>query len=175
MTDPMVSPTPPAKESSEAPRSPRTATALALVGAVLGPSMLYLADHMDNNGSNDKVANALGIGGAVVMLVGPSWGHWYGGKALTGGLGLRALGMGMAMVGAVIMVSCIFEADCPAETGAGLLFLGGSGSYVAGTVWDLATAAKQVRKWNAEHVTITPTAMRTDHGAAAGLALGGSF
>jgi hypothetical protein len=176
MTDPVVTPTPPPKESNVAPRNPRTATALAVVGALLGPAMMMSATKLENNGQNEKAANALGLGGAFVMLVGPSWGHWYGGKALTGGLGLRALGMGMVMVGAVMMVSCIFdEGDCPEETAAGLLFLGGSGSYVAGTVWDLATAAKQVRKWNAEHVSVTPMAMRTDRGAAAGLALSGSF
>jgi hypothetical protein len=176
MTDPVAMPTPPAKESNAAPRSPRTATALAVAGAILGPAMVMAANKLDENGENEKAANALGLGGAFVMLVGPSWGHWYGGKALTGGLGLRALGMGMVMVGAVMMVSCLFdESPCGAETAAGMLFLGGTGSYVAGTVWDLATAAKQVRKWNAEHVSVSPTAMRGDHGAVPGLALAGSF
>src|SRR5687768_15794321 len=90
----MTAPTP-----SE-PLSEGTALALSLGGTAASYALLF-GGALGGSGT----AELVGFGG---VLLAPSFGHWYADKYLTRGLGLRALGLGVVLTGAMISLS-----ECP--------------------------------------------------------------
>jgi hypothetical protein len=149
------------------------AVGLALGGTVASWGVLVVGTQIDSDG--------LTWAGAVGTMFGPGLGHWYSGKVFSRGLGLRALGLGVATAAFVMMADFTWNPEGE-ETSQGqeddddtanTLLLIGAGLYVAGTVDDIATAGSAARKYNArfENVTLVPTANK--HGG--GFALVGRF
>lgn len=98
------------------------------------------------------------------LLVGPSLGHWYAGRIVTGGLLVRAAGAGIAALGLASLAS----EDGEAGPGGGLFYLG-AGLVLAGGIYDAATAGRAVDDRN--RVSVVPLV----HPASAGLGIAGTF
>jgi hypothetical protein len=142
------------------------------VGLVVG-GLAMTAGPAGNSGL--EVA-AIGFLGTFVT---PSFGEWYAGKYLTGGLGLRLLGTAVAAVGVSRLQLC-FD-SCGGEhvnnSDAGAVIVLGLATYAAGIIWDVASAPSTVRESNARrHPVITPSILTSPSGGAAyGLGLAGNF
>ena len=142
-----------------------TALGLALGGTVASWGAVIVGGKMGNDG--------LATAGAIGTLIAPSFGHWYSHQIFTRGLGLRALGVGVAIVAFGMAWDASFTGEDDDEDTAGVLLLVGAGMYVAGTVDDIATAGAAARKYNARFrdVTVVPTA----NANGGGLSLVGRF
>ncbi|MDB4959273.1 MAG: hypothetical protein JWO36_6842 [Myxococcales bacterium] len=135
-------------------RSPATAVALSLGVTLGGYGMAALGSSLDRH-SGSSSPNALTSVGALVGLVGPSVGHLYAGDAWNRGLAIRASGLAAALVGVAVWFSgCpLFGNHCDhgAEAvGVTLLFVG-EGVYIGGSIYEIATAGRAAREYNAEH------------------------
>lgn len=154
----------PARPRKEPVRGQRlseiTALELSVGGTVVGWSMFIAGFKMESG----KVI-ALG---ALGTLLGPSVGHWYGGAAVTRGMGLRLAGGAAAFYGFVRVAFC--ETGCSDKDG--YLMLGGALLYVVATLDDVITAPRRVRRHNeALELGLAPMVAPR----AAGIALGGRF
>jgi hypothetical protein len=177
MTEPAPAPAPmppPAPTGGELSES--AALGLSIGGTVGSWALLIGAAHYSKDGEG---AGVLGTFGAIGVMVGPSFGHWYAGKYVTRGLGLRALGIATVVAGAMFVVSqCPLFAEsengdgCD-DTGGAMIALVGAGLFVAGTIDDIATAPGRVRKHNARLSGLAVAPVLTQHSA--GFALGGRF
>lgn len=143
-------------------KSATTATLLALAGTI-GP-ILFVREAIDGDGGG---AALLGIAGMVFL---PSAGHWYAGKLVTPGMGMRVAG-GAATL---FTVSVLIESEGEAE-GLETVFWIGAATFVAGTIYDIATAGNAARDWNTKHATVRPTVVRTSIGGGTGVGLATSF
>lgn len=129
--------------------------------------------------SGQRTAQVIGGIGVLGTFFAPTFGHWYAGTWVTRGMGIRALSLGAAYLGLVMMLECgIGEYnDCGSngDTGGvlgGLLLLGGGAGWIYGTVDDIIQAPARVRRLNAKAgIAIVPTTV--PHGG--GLALVGRF
>ena len=88
-------------------------------------------------------------GGLLTSLFTPSLGHWYAGRSFTPGMGLRLVGLVVALAG------------LPAA--------------VESTIYDVATAHRSAERWNAKHVRIAPSVVTSGTHATLGLGIGGTF
>jgi hypothetical protein len=129
----------------------------------------------------------VGLTGAIGFVLAPSFGHWYAGKYFTRGLGLRLLGGAAGTVGLIWGLGQAFSGFCDhssdeedeSEESAVpiVLLLGGLGMYIYGTVDDIVTAPRRVRRHNERlnerlvDVTVAPLAVSRG----GGLALTGRF
>jgi hypothetical protein len=178
MTDPEEPPPAPAPRPAPSGGELSESTALALsVGGTIGSWALVIGA-AKIEGSDGDTASMLGTAGALGVMFGPSFGHWYAGKFATRGLGLRALGIATAFAGAMVAFSqCpLFAEDeeggCD-DTGGAMIALAGVGLFIAGTIDDIATAPGRVRKRNARLAGLAVAPVVTQHSA--GFALGGRF
>jgi hypothetical protein len=149
-------------------KSEAVALGLSIAGTAAGYAMMYavIEDDAHNEG--------LTLATSAVLWLGPSAGHWYGGKVLTRGLGIRTAGAGLAFIGAMMEFSeCFLETDCEEPEAAKLLVGLGAIGWVWGTLDDIVTAPGRVRRYNDAHrrVAVVPTLTRDS----AGLALAGEF
>lgn len=163
---------PPAPNQPGELKSEETALLLSLGGTVASWGLMLGASQVTDD---PEAYSALATAGAIGMMFAPSVGHWYAGKFATRGMGLRALAAVTGLVGlAVALDQCpLFSSEpCDGMTGA-ILILGSAGLFVGGTIDDIVTAPRRVRRLNRERggVAIAPTV--THHSA--GLALGGRF
>lgn len=135
-----------------------TAFALSATGTLISTVLLAQAAHTQSDGYFHAAALGLAIA--------PSLGHWYAGEYLSGGMVARAGGAALVVIGSQID-------GCEDACDAGMaLMMGGAATFVAGVLWDVATAPKAARSWNKRHeISITPS-LTSDGG---GLSLGGSF
>lgn len=146
-------------------KSPGVATALTLLGiaapfALIGPGITM------HSKTGDTIANA----GGLIMVVTPSFGHWYAGDWISFGLILRGAGAGL-----VVLAAASAEGDGDNVLGQLLL---GMGTFGAGVIYDLVTAGGAANRYNAKHDPAARFAPIVMHGAGAshaGLALIGSF
>jgi hypothetical protein len=163
-----------AGEEESSRRSEGVATGLAIGGAVAGPALLFLANRIAEKADDDGPANAIGVFGGALVIVGPSFGHWYAGKLLTVGMALRAGGLAAGGLGLMANYTCIPEdTSCGHKPLPMVLMAAGGAALLGGTAWDLVTAHTQARRWNARHeVTLTPVPLGA---RGAGLVLGGRF
>lgn len=109
-------------------------------------------------------ANVTGAIACAALVLGPSAGHWYAGHYVTTGLVLRAT--------AAVGVAGLVVTD-PHAQNLGLLIVGGTmavGLWEAGTIVDLATLPRAIRRANA-NVQLVPILTHETQG----LALAGSF
>lgn len=122
--------------------------------------------------------------GLGLLLVGPSAGEFYAGQYLTIGMGIRAVGAGLAvwtLQTQTKVVTCddalssnekctgFVENAAPLLGVAAIVFIGG--------VWyDVLDAPDAADRYNKKHgFTATPTALVGPHGLAPGVAISGSF
>lgn len=148
-------------------RDPRVAVALSLGGTLLPLAALAAAPHLHDATAEGVVAVTMGVG----LWIGPSLGHWYAGDAWTTGLALR---LGAAVVGLTsdAVVNSCWNGCSDEAKGAEIVT---AGLFVAGAAWDLATAGRAARRFNAAHVQVAPVPLATPGGTALGLGVGGSF
>jgi hypothetical protein len=154
-------------------KSEGLALALSVGGTVVSWGLLLGADHIA--GDDGDQAELLGAAGALGVMLAPSFGHWYAGKILTRGLGLRGAGTLTVMIGgAVFLAECPLFSDEPCQPVWGrLLTIVGASLFAAGTVDDIIAAPRRVRRHNRELTELVITPVVTPH--AAGLAFGGRF
>lgn len=150
-------------------KDPSTALLWSLGGTAAGLGLWYAG--AENN--NDNLAAA----GFVTFTLGPSFGQWYAGKVITPGLGARAVGFLVFVVGVGEAVKCIDGCSNGDGSSAGGLMLLGGVVYTGGMVYDIATAPGAARDWNNAHAgpAFTPTALPAIGGPAPGIALTGAF
>ncbi len=149
------------------PKSESTATAISLVGTLAGGALFAASWNMDSGGM-------LLLGTGALML-GPSAGHWYAGKALTWGLPVRIAGAGLVAAGALAGLGCsgvsLGEDDC----GGGDMVVGGLVAIGVGAIIDIATSSGAAREYNERHWQVTPTLVSDGQSQAMGFGIGGSF
>lgn len=136
------------------PKSPVTATALALTGTIVPLAVIGAGI-----GANDT---RVMLGGMAGLMIAPSIGHWYAGEAFTTGMGIRIVGGGIAMLSFAYLIETDGESSA-----AGYLMLGGAGCAALGAVVDIVTAPGAVDAWNKKHVDVT--VMKTGTGYGIGL------
>jgi hypothetical protein len=125
-------------------KSASVALTLSLGGTVGSYVLAVAGGELQNEG--------LSTVGALGIFVAPTFGHWYAGKAWSDGLTMRLAGTGAMVVGAIILLGdCGFEGDCDDGdvVGGAILIYGGAAAFVAGGIYDIATAPGQARKYNA--------------------------
>ena len=146
-----------------------TALALSASGTAVSLGIMIVAARDATSGED---ADRMMLVGAGALLLAPSLGHWYAGDKISTGLLARLGGTALMITGAVMAYDCDdLDADCRRDSGESVAMLG-AGVFIAGVLWDVATAPDAARRWNARHgVAITPTV--TSGGA--GLSFGGSF
>ncbi|HWO24134.1 MAG TPA: hypothetical protein VNO30_35570 [Kofleriaceae bacterium] len=164
-----------ASRADAQPRSEGLALELGIGGTVgswaltLGTFYFY-----EQNNLGDVGAVAFGLG-TLGILIAPSFGPWYAGKPFTRGLGVRLAGAatGVAAFAVVVQEQIFVSGPHPDRTAlAPTLAITGAVLLLAGTLDDLITTPRRVRRWNRAHgFAVAPTA--GSH--AAGLALGGRF
>ncbi len=122
--------------------------------------------------------------GLGMLLVGPSAGEFYAGQYLTIGMGVRAVGTGLAvwtLQTQTKVVTCDdasnSEQKCTGFVENAAPLLGIAAIIFIGGVWyDVLDAPDSADRYNKRHgFTATPTAMMGPQGLVPGVALGGSF
>jgi len=150
-------------------KSEQTAFGLSLAGTAVPLAITIAAVSTDQD--------ELALAGAAGMLLGPSLGHWYAGRVVTGGLALRAGGTALMFVGALQALGHTLchghEDDCGGDGSA--LLIGGAAAFVGGTIYDVATAGRQARRWNEKHFDLAPMVVRGASGKAPGFGIAGTF
>ena len=106
----------------------------------------------------------LALASFATMLVAPSAGHWYAGKTLTAGMGVRALGGTVATLSLMLLVAS--DGEMPGVEEA---FWLGTITVGVGAIWDIATASSAVDQWNRKHATVMPTALKLGDGYGVGV------
>ncbi len=181
---------------------------LAVVSVLLALCATASADTKDPqtarlaSGISASVAGAVTVGGFVfaqdghpfntpvlytglgLMLVGPSAGEFYSGQYLTIGMGIRAVGAGLAVWTLQTQTKIVTCDDATnsnqkctdfVENAAPLLGIAAI-IFVGGVWYDVLDAADSAERHNRKQsVSVTPTALAGPHGLAPGLAFGGSF
>ena len=169
-----------AHPSAEDRKSPNVATALAYAGTFAAPALSLATLTLDMDSPRERRIGYTLIGAeAVLMVLGPSAGHWYSGRFVSPGLAIRAGSAAVLASGFVGLVHCASaDVDCDRRDPAsyatiGLLTIGTAG-MILGTLLDTTDASREARRYNRAHgldAVIAPTI--TPSGA--GLALAGRF
>ncbi len=130
-------------DPEQGPRSPGLAVTLSLMATIVPPLVATAVWNDSNRGGvgEEHDEDMLWVVGASLLL-GPSVGHWYSGKVLTPGLGVRALGYALIAAGV----------DDDSDDGFGLVMLGIT-AVIGGASYDVATAGRSARQYNFEHAT----------------------
>jgi hypothetical protein len=136
--------------------SETTALELSLGGTLASYGAIGLAIALRGNGA----AGYIGTAGMIGTLIAPTFGHWYAGAIVTRGMGLRAGGLVVFVIGALADnegCSLVYgdpqsePADCGddfrTKKGTALMFTG-IAMFVGGTVDDIVTAPRRARRRN---------------------------
>lgn len=156
-------------------KSENVTTGASAIGTAV-PLVLFTAAWMTHY--DDDTKDTLLWAGGATLLVGPTAGHWYAGKIVSTGLGLRLGGAAlMALSSGLAGQSAVPEllgADGGSyELGIAGVVLGG-GLMAVGAIHDIATADNAARAYNHKHartLNVTPTITREQ----TGFALVGTF
>ena len=160
--------------SASAEKSPKKAKLLAGLGVGLSSGLVLSSVLINvNEGTVYKPTFYAGVGTSIVT---PSLGHWYAGKWLTVGMGVRAGAALLAVYGITRTQDQPCDVDptenCPTLTGTGFTVLALAAiGYIGGVAYDLFDTPRSVERYNRLHVTLAPTA--SDRSA--GLALVGRW
>ncbi len=170
MTAPAAAPS--LAASSEAPKNENTALALSLGGTAASAALVIVGGQANNSGMISV--------GLLSSLVTPSLGEWYAGKVLTPGMGIRAASAVATIVGLAESLKCLdAEGSCQTDSAAPVLLGAGLLGYAGGTIYDIATASREARRYNQRHgltLTVAPTPLRAPSGQATmGVGIGGTF
>jgi hypothetical protein len=157
---------PAAKPAEPAARSPAAALALSLGGSV-GSTVLFLGAVATLDRDAMHMAN-------VVMVVVPSFGHWYANEPFSLGLGIRVVS------GAAFAFALERSRHCGAGCSGGNngIAAGALAGLAVGMIYDIATAPSAAESYNQRHglrLTMAPTLLPARSGPGYGLALQGTF
>ncbi len=150
------------------------------LGGTLGSYTLYA---VAGNMRSSQLREPLMLTGALGIAFAPSFGHWYAGKFLTRGLGIRAASIGVGVVAVIVAVSCDgfsladgSTGDCGprVDLGLGLLFAA-AGMWLYGMVDDIVTAPRRVARINQARLDATYALVPTASDEHVGFALVGRF
>ncbi len=173
----------PEPEAEPDSRSPRAALELSIAGAVVGSAAAFggWAEGFDQHAGAS-------IGLLAIAWAAPSAGQWYAGRIFTPGLALRTVGvaaigyLGFEMGCSIGVAGHQFDEGepCPVPRlgGAGreeAVLAIGAGSYLAGAIWDVATARDRARAFNRAHAAVSPVVLHGSAGLAPGFAVSGAF
>jgi len=161
------------------PKSEHLALTLSLGGTLGSLGLMFGAASVGNGNGNGSMAAVMGTAGALGFVLGPSFGHWYAGKYFTRGLGCRLAGGG-ALFGAMVLALANYDGGQDAGAAEGLmdaaipiLMLTGAVLYVSGTLDDIVTAPRRVRRHNERLKDVAVAPLAVSHGG--GLGLTGRF
>jgi hypothetical protein len=167
-------PPPPASPQETVPDGKSPGTALALSVAPTAAGVVMFARGMDNH------SGSLAGVGALLVLTGPSFGHFYTGEHGTGlgHIGLRAGAVGAMFVG--VLSSLCFLAECEPPDGAKALIWGGAAVGTASAIYSIYDAPRAARRANAKmrarQLILTPAPMAGPDGTGGlGMHLTGQF
>ena len=157
-------------------------TALVFSGVGTGASAaVFLTAFVLAKQNEGDVNLPLVIAGLGSSVFTPSLGHWYAGRYLTVGLGVRAAAAGLATWGILNYSQTVrcntFEyMECKNLKGGAIVVLGISAiAFVGGAAYDFKTLDESVDSYNARFA-LTPTILPTTSGPpGAGLVLSGAF
>lgn len=146
------------------PKSPKLATVLSTVPTLIGYATVTGVLVSGAQGGGAKVAFTFG---GTLAIAGPSFGNFYAENYSPEGLTMRSISLGVAFTGMfVIAAECEDLDPCPGYP-VGKVFLGSAAAlFVGGTIWDIATAGRDARRYNANW-RLAPTGN--------GVALSGTF
>ncbi|HEX8106154.1 MAG TPA: hypothetical protein VF516_00435 [Kofleriaceae bacterium] len=160
-----------------AAKSEDTALGLSAVGPFASAGVLMLGVKLGNGPEAGTIRK--GVGGVLVfaggagILLGPSFGEFYAGKYLTGGMGLRLGGLGVMGLGAIAAALArgfdCRDLDCPKNpntSGADAVIVVGAVLYGAGWIYDVANARATVREYNRAHGSLRAMLVPTGNGVA---------
>ena len=173
MTAPMTAPASMSTgASTEAPKDETTALELSLGGTAASAALVIIGGETDSAGMISA--------GLLSSLLTPSLGEWYAGKLVTPGMGIRAASAVVTVVGIAASLKCLDAEDsCHTDASAPILLGAGLLGYAGGTIYDIATAPREARRYNERHglrLTLAPTPLRTPSGQATmGVGIGGTF
>jgi hypothetical protein len=144
------------------PLSEAAALQLSLYGTALSWAAVATSLALDHNNS---AGGPLFVLGGIGTLLAPSFGHIYANSFLTRGLGLRVLGLGVLIGLVTVEAKSECEESCNNRGVVGIA-LGALGLYAWGTVDDIATAPRAVRRYNERlrNVTLVPMVRRNTAG-----------
>jgi len=179
-------PPPPQRSQAPQPEELSESTAFWLsFGGTVGSYGLWIGAAASASSSNSRLAGTLGLAGVVGTVIAPGFGHWYAGKYLTRGLGLRLGGVGVALLGLIVAIGdCpLFDGghgdgaanDCGSPGPGAALALLGAGMWVGGTVDDIIQAPRRANRINATRSEVSYALTPVLHHDSAGLALVGAF
>lgn len=144
------------------------------VGGTAASSLLVLGGFMFPD--EGKVFNEpLLYSGLGTSLVTPSIGEYYSGQYLTWGMGIRAVAVGLALIGLqrtqpVRCDNATSDQNCDQLTGSGFAIIGLAAiAYVGGAALDCEDAPDAADHYNRVHFGLAPTVMPTPSGVAPGL------
>jgi len=160
--------------TAHAEKSKRTATILAASGTAVA-SVLVMSSVLVHPQSEEIYKPTL-YAGLGLALVTPSLGHFYAGRYLTIGMGIRGAAAALAGIGFAQKKDAACHTDprqnCPIVTGGGLVLISLAAiAAVGGVAYDVHDAPNAVEHYNRSHAMLVPVA--TPHGG--GLALTGEF
>jgi hypothetical protein len=184
MTEPGLEPLPPpppAQVPAGEELSEGTALALSLGGTAGSWALLIGSPLVGIGGGNEEAAALMGTAGSLGIVLAPSFGHWYAGKYLTRGLGLRLGGGALMITGLIVALMeepLSFGHDDEEDDDGDAVYgpaiaIAGVGMFVWGTIDDIVTAPGRVRRLNRERAGIAVAPIVTQHSA--GFALAGRF
>lgn len=159
-------------EPPRAPRrkSPAVATALSLAGTAIPLTLVGVGFRHRSSDATEVKA------GVLSLLLTPSAGHWYAGRVLTVGLGVRWIGGAIGVLG-IIESLRDSASETPVGDGDTLLALSGL-MILGGALADIATASSAAHDANASRAPTTqlvPVAGPTPGGGVVGAAVVGTF
>lgn len=158
-----------ASADDRGPKSETTAEVLSVSTGLLLPTGLSLAAYTQDTSTGRMMLE----GALAATIVGPTVGHWYSGRYWTNATTVRIAGS-VATLAGIRLLSTDCDGSCTALggglVGAGLIAL------VGGAFYDVATASRSAREYNARQFTVAPVALpAAGGGTAMGFGVAGTF
>jgi len=158
-----------ASADDRAAKSETTAEVLSLSAGLVLPAGLSLAAY----GQDTSTGRLMLEGALAATVVGPTLGHWYAGRFWTTATTVRVVGSA-ALIAGLYPLSSDCEGSCTL-IGGGLVATGLI-ALVGGAFYDVATAGRSAREYNARQFTVAPVALpAVGGGTAMGFGLAGTF
>lgn len=147
------------------PKDETTATLLSAAGTLVPAALIGAGFAADED--------SLTTLGALTSFFGPSLGHWYAGRWVTGGLAVRGVGAGVMVVGVTMELGCFLRPEC--ESAGNEIAAAGLVLYAAGAIYDVATAGRSAREHNERLLDVGPTVIGSGGSQTLGLGVSGAF
>ena len=129
------------------PKSPTLATVLSAAPTIIGYATVagVLA-----SGARDGRARVVFTLGGTLAIAGPSFGNIYAGNNSPAGISMRGGAMALAFTGMFVVAAECEDLEPCTSYPVGKVFLGSAAALlIGGTIWDIATAGRDARRYNA--------------------------